>query len=146
MKDTELQYIRGLTREFVRELELIKDNKYDLPLTHFLRHLLIEISLNPAKGVVDLADILLTDKGNISRGLKSLIEDKYLNTSIDSQDKRKKMLKLTSKGQKVVNTVNEYSNKRLRKAFEPVSEKNISKIVSGLELINSSLRSARKVN
>ena len=51
MKNSELQYIRGLTREFVREFELIKDNKYDLPLTHFSRHLLIELSLNEKKPI-----------------------------------------------------------------------------------------------
>jgi len=144
--DGKLQYIRGLTREFVREFELIKDNKYDLPLTHFLRHLLIELSLVPDKSAVDLAQALLTDKANISRGLKSLVKDGYLIESISKEDRRKKLLKLTAKGKKVVKVVNDYSNKRLRKAFDPISEKEVEKIVKGLELINSALQNARRGN
>lgn len=146
MEESRLQYIRGLTREFVRELELIKDNKYDLPLTHFLRHLLIELSLNPSKSAVDLAELLLTDKGNISRALKSLIKDGYLNESISVEDKRKKVLKLTAKGTKVVQIVNDYSNQKIKKAFNPLSKTEISNIIKGLELVNSAFQNARKVN
>ena len=144
VEDSQLQYIRGLTREFVREFELIKDNKYDLPLTHFLRHLLIELSISPDKSAVDLAQALLTDKGNISRALKTLIEDGYLKESINTEDRRKKILKLSSKGQKVVKTVNDYSNKRLRTAFAPIPNKDVDQIVKGLELINSALKNARR--
>jgi len=146
LEDNKLQYIRGLTREFVREFELIKDNKYNLPLTHFLRHLLIELSLTPDKSAVDLAEALLTDKANISRALKTLIKDGYLSESINTEDRRKKILKLTVKGQKVVKTVNDYSNKRLRKAFDPISNKDVERIVKGLELINSALQDARRSN
>jgi len=144
MEANKLQYIRALTREFVRELGFIKDKKYDFPLTHFLRHLLLEVSRNPKKGAVDLAAVLLTDKANISRGLKSLIKDGHLKESINTEDRRKKIIKLTAKGKKVVKTVNDYSNKRLSNAFDPISNIDVEKIVTGLELMNSALQKARR--
>jgi DNA-binding MarR family transcriptional regulator len=76
--------------------------------------------------------------------MKTLISDGHLNMKPHYEDKRKKILKLTAKGQKVVDTVNQYSNERLRTAFRPVSEKEIAKIVKGLELINEALRTARR--
>lgn len=144
MNNDELQSLRALTRDFVREFELIKDNKFELPLTHFLRHLLLEIDLNPNLGTIELSKILVTDKSNLSRGIKALISDGYLIENFHPTDRRKKLLSLSKEGKKVVKIVNKYSNERLKKALVHLPKKEFDKITEGLTIINNALRSSRQ--
>ena len=65
--------------------------------------------------------------------------------AVASRKKRKKILKLTTKGKQVVKTVNDYSNTRLKETFKSVGKENVEIIVKGLELINSALKESRRI-
>lgn len=144
MKEHDLQNVRALTRAFVRELDYLKDANFQFDIGHFHRHLLVEIGLYPEAGALDLSKILGADKGNISRGIKKLVQGNYLSEKINKVDRRKRDLFLTKKGRDVVDAVNKYSNEKLKAALNKLNKKQRGEMISGVELFVITLQQHRE--
>lgn len=76
-------------------------------------------------------------KSNISQKIKSLEEKKIIKISLNKEDKRKKDIELTKKGEKIYSKIQDAKKEFIEIIFEKLSQKEIKdleKIISKLNL------------
>jgi len=109
-----LTYLLGQTFNLMRLKlkESFRENNMDLSMEQYIMLNLISHKDNLTQQ--DLANHFQKDKSLILRHVNTLIEESYVDRETDKDDKRKKILILTSKGQEVLEL--------LRKVAQKVSE------------------------
>ncbi|WP_340113770.1 MarR family winged helix-turn-helix transcriptional regulator [Maribellus mangrovi] len=121
-----LTYLLGQTMKLVKfKLESkFKENKLDLSFEHFvMMHFINEKGTGTQQ---DLANHFLRDKSIILRQVNTLIELQYVVRMIDKDDKRKKNLMLTGKGQKLLERSKKLSREVSSELLMNVTEEELS--------------------
>jgi len=90
------------------QLKYLNSKLGDLGIDHDIRFILF-IHDNPDCSQDDLASLLAQSKGNIAKVLKKLEDKGYIEREINPENRRKYMLKTTSKANEIVPKVRQIS-------------------------------------
>ncbi len=123
--DKPLTYTIGQTMKLVkyRLLAKFKENDLDLSMEHFT--ILLFINEKDLLTQQDLANHFMRDKSIILRQVNILIDMGYVVRSTDEDDKRKKNLILTDKGNKLLQFSKELSHQVSEELLDGISEEEL---------------------
>ena len=93
-----IAWIHNLSKN---QFKYIKSKINEFDLGHEVRYIMM-IYDNPCISQDDLANMSGQSKGNIAKSLKKLEEDGYIEREVNPENRRKYMLKTTSKGDEFV--------------------------------------------
>ena len=144
MKDKQTEVLRSSARKLVRELgmlDLEPDNAQKTP-AHW--HALIEVAKNQGITISELGRILLMSISTISRLIKSLVKNGFLDLK-EGKDKRGKSLFLTNKGEAEVRKINAFSDSKISGAFEFLTDEDINQIIRAIIKYGDALEKSRVV-
>jgi len=117
-----LTYLLGQTFNLMRLKlkESFRENNMDLSMEQYVMLNLISHKDNLTQQ--DLSNHFQKDKSLILRHVNTLIEESYVDRETDKDDKRKKILILTSKGQEVLELLRKVAQKVSEDLLEGVTE------------------------
>ena len=123
--DKPLTYMLGQTMKLVKYklIAKFKENDLDLSMEHFT--ILVFINEKDLLTQQDLANHFMRDKSIVLRQVNSLIDMGYVVRSTDEDDKRKKNLILTDKGNKLVQLSKELSHQVSEELLDGISEEEL---------------------
>jgi len=143
MQNDEVELVRYHSRELVRELGFIQLRSKKANLHASQVHALIEFSRHGSLSNDKLAQLLRLDKSSVSRLISQLKKSNLLEEIFDPNDKRRKLIKLTSDGQVLAEEVHLTANTLVTGALSHLSEENRQCVIQGLELYAQALKKAR---
>ncbi len=88
--------------------------------------------------VTDLADFLVMDRTTLTRNLKPLVKEGYLNILPGLQDRRSRRIKLTSEGKKAQKTAMPYWQKAQNEMVNFMGKSNTRQLISDLQIVATS--------
>lgn len=123
--DKPLTYTLGQTMKLVKYklMAKFKENDLDLSMEHFT--ILLFINEKDLLTQQDLANHFMRDKSIILRQVNTLIDMGYVVRSTDEDDKRKKNLILTDKGNKLLQFSKELSHQVSEELLDGISEEEL---------------------
>src|ERR1700733_15075417 len=98
MKKEQIEALRYSARKLIRELGMLELDPKNSQQTPGHWHALIEVAKYPGITISELGRLLLMSISTISRLVKSLVKNGFLNLK-EGKDKREKSLFLTDRGQ-----------------------------------------------
>lgn len=140
-KDT-INILRNVSRKLVRELGMLQLNATQLKRTPQHWHALIEIAKKSGVTTSKLGDLLLLSISATSRIVNALIGQNLV-TFHEGMDKREKYLHITEKGRLAVADIDEFSNSKIKGAFEFLTEEEQEKIISAIQKYGEALEKSR---
>lgn len=135
--------IRTSSRKIVRELGFMNTTLAATNYSPSAVHTLLEIEKNGAMTSAQIAEFLCLEKSSISRMVNKLIQDGELKEHTSDTDGRVKLLSLTPKGVKTVQSINEYGQMQVNTAMAHLMSLAQQKVADGLEIYATALESAR---
>lgn len=142
MYDKIISKLRYSSRKLVRELGMLELNKPHLNRTPQHWHSLIEIHNQPGITIAKLGNLLLLPYSTISRIVNSLQREQLV-TSKSGIDKRENFLYITEKGMHEIKNINDYSDTKIKGAFEFLSEDEQNQILEAIQVYASALEKSR---
>ena len=142
MKDKQIEALRHTARKLIRELGMLEidpKNSQKIP-GHW--HALIEVGKSPGITITELGRQLLMSISTISRLVKSLAKNGFLNLK-KGDDKREKSLFLTDRGQIEIRKINVFSDSKISGAFEFLTDEEINQIISAITKYGEALERSR---
>jgi len=142
MNTKTISELRYSSRKLVRELGMLELNKPHLNRTPQHWHALIEIYNQPGITIAKLGSLLLLTYSTISRIVSSLLKERLV-TSKSGVDKRENYLYITEKGLSEIKNINEYSDTKIKGAFEFLSEDEQDQIIAAIQKYALALEKSR---
>lgn len=139
----EVDLLRQNARSMVRELGLLNDAYFNIGVTLAERHLLIELTHCQCPTVGEIAERLLLDKSTVSRLISKAVKKGYIKYSSDKNDKRKRFLEFTSKGQEILNQFEPIAFNQTKDALETLTKDEIETVYRGIALYAQGLKNSR---
>jgi DNA-binding MarR family transcriptional regulator/N-acetylglutamate synthase-like GNAT family acetyltransferase len=142
MKEKQIEALRSSARKLIRELgmlDLEPDNAQKTP-AHW--HALIEVAKNQGITISELGRILLMTISTISRLIKSLVKEGFLDLK-EGKDKREKSLFLTNKGGVEIQKINAFSDSKITGAFEFLTDEDVHQIIRAIIKYGDALEKSR---
>ncbi len=130
LKSTELLYFAY--RDYIAWPDVVL-KKYNFGRAH--HRIIFFVNQNPGITVAELLTLLNITKQSLSRVLSTLLSKSYISQNIGTNDRRKRLLNLTSKGKKLLSEVSEYQNKQMVKACKeagPIATDGFWKVLTNL--------------
>jgi DNA-binding MarR family transcriptional regulator/N-acetylglutamate synthase-like GNAT family acetyltransferase len=140
MEKERIDHLRSSSRKIVRELGMLQLSKGQQTPQHW--HALIEIAKEPNITISKLGHHLLLSVSATSRLIDALIKHGFVNVR-DGVDKREKYIHLTEKGQLEIKNIDEFSNIRIRGAFEFLSDDDQEQLITALHKYGEALEKSR---
>ncbi|MBQ6516508.1 MarR family transcriptional regulator [bacterium] len=140
-----LYYEIELTGKYFRFLgtQMFNELKMDVSVDEFL--VLDIIKTNDKICQRDIAKLLLKDRANTGRIINSLEKKELLTRSVDTKNNRLvKQMKLTEKGEKILETSSEYIKDGYRKISEQITQEEIGKIKETLRNFREIMKTIAK--
>jgi DNA-binding MarR family transcriptional regulator len=135
-KNKQIEVVRNGLRKFNRKAGVLKSDPYGIGLSLSHCSALIDIERNGTMKPSELTSRLLLDKSTVSRLLNNLQIKGLIQVSSDNEDGRGKMLSITSKGKKMVEIINDVSNRSVKDLFEKLSKQERKTVVNAFELLS----------
>ncbi|QEG21702.1 bifunctional helix-turn-helix transcriptional regulator/GNAT family N-acetyltransferase [Mariniblastus fucicola] len=135
--------IRKHSRQFARELDVIKGVYLGTGYTLTQCHVMFELSSRGSMGLMQLAEVLLLDKSNTSRTVKQLVQKGVLKSRTSPTDSRQKSFSLTAKGKKALAQVIDLADVQVESAIDLLSSEEQATVIEGLKLYSNALRTSR---
>lgn len=107
------------------------------------QHLMIEVSLMTEPSVNSLAERLCLDKSTTSRLVSALEGRGLLSIHEDSGDRRRRIVRLTSEGQRYLEEINGAADQLVGGALSLLPADNVATVVEGMALYARALRKFR---
>lgn len=135
--------LRQTSRRVVRELGLIREGFGDpsLPLSHC--HALMEIENQGNLTLMELSSLLTLDKSTTSRILGQLSERKWISFEEEREDRRRKLVKLTTAGRRALKQIHQKAGGTVFRALQLLEEEERQTVQRGMTLYAQALRKAR---
>lgn len=140
-----LYYEIELTGKYFRFLgtQMFNELKIDVSVDEFL--VLDIIKTDDKICQRDIAKLLLKDRANTGRIINSLEKKELLTRSVDTKNNRLvKQMKLTEKGEKVLETSSEYIKDSYKKILEQITQEEIGKIKETLRNFREIMKTIAK--
>lgn len=144
MKKDTINTLRDVSRKLIRELGILQLNQAHLKKAPQHWHALIEIAKEPGITTSQLGNLLLLSVSSTSRIVNALI-DQDLVSFKEGTDKREKYLHITKKGQIEVSNMDEFSNTKIRGAFEFLTEEDQDQIIHAIQKYGEALKKSRLI-
>lgn len=144
MKKESIDALRQVSRKLIRELGLLQLNTAHLKKKPQHWHALIEIGKEPGTTTSKMGNLLLLSTSAASRVVNALI-DQDLVSFKDGVDKREKYLHLTEKGKAELHHIDNFSNVKIKGAFEFLTEEDQQQIISAIQKYANALERSRQV-
>jgi DNA-binding MarR family transcriptional regulator/N-acetylglutamate synthase-like GNAT family acetyltransferase len=142
MSQNQINQVRQLSRKLVRELGILQLNNNQARKTPSHWHALIEIAKEPDITISKLGQLLLLSTSATSRIVNALLKDELVKFG-DSLDKREKYIFLTDEGKKVIENIDEFSNIRVKGAFEFLTQTEQEEIIQAMQKYANALEKSR---
>ena len=84
------------------------------------------IGANPGITVGQLLDILRITKQSLSRVLNQLVDDDFVQQNLDAEDRRRRCLYLTKRGQNLESQLTEIQSRRIAKAYRDAGAESVA--------------------
>jgi putative acetyltransferase len=139
----ETQSVRNAARQLVRELHLLDTRHCIEGFTFSECHLITELERLGQATASELAELLVLEKSTISRLCDNLISAGYLDVRADPSDRRRKLLKLSRKGNSGATRINRYAQNQVESAMAFVPESGRSGLAGGMDQYARALRYSR---
>ena len=137
-----IDQLRHHSRKLIRELGVLQLNKVNAREQPSYWHTLIEIHKEPNITISKLCQLLLLSLPTVSRIVSTLVKEGYVSSS-EGHDKRERFLNVTEKGEKKVRYIDEYSNSKIKRAFDFLSEDEKQQLVISMEKYANALEESR---
>lgn len=144
MKKESINTLREVSRKLIRELGILQLNQAHLKKSPQHWHALIEIAKEPGITTSQLGNLLLLSVSSTSRIVNALI-DQDLVSFKEGTDKREKYLYLTKTGQLEVANMDEFSNTKIKGAFEFLTEEDQGQIILAIQKYGEALEKSRLI-
>ncbi len=144
MKENRISTLRNVSRKLIRELGILQLNKAQLKKTPQHWHALIEIAKEPNITISELSHLLLLSTSAMSRIVSALIENELV-AYREGSDKREKYLHITKKGDLEIANIDEFSNTKIKGAFEFLTEEDQENIIKAIEKYAHALEKSRNL-
>lgn len=142
MKERQIEALRYTARKLIRELGMLELDPENSQKTPGHWHALIEVAKSPGITISELGRLLIMSISTISRLVKSLAKNGFLNFK-EGNDKREKSLFLTNKGQLEIQKINVFSDSKISGAFEFLTDEEIHQIISAITKYSEALEKSR---
>lgn len=142
MSKKTISKLRHSSRKLVRELGMLELNKPHLSRTPQHWHSLIEIHAQPGITITKLGNLLLLAYSTITRIVNSLLKEQLI-LSKNGVDKRENYLYITEKGINEIKNINEYSDTKIKGAFDFLSEEEQNQIIDAIQKYALALEKSR---
>ncbi len=142
--DSLVAQVRAASREMIRELGLLDGQLAGLEMSNSQCHALIELEQHGVLTSAALAKRLNLDRSSMSRLLKPLIGRGLISARQDAKDRRKKPLRLTSRGKKKLMRVHQWADQTARGALCRMSPERRQQLADGLSSYAKALRQRRR--
>lgn len=144
MKKESINILRDVSRKLIRELGILQLNQAHFKKAPQHWHALIEIAKEPGITTSQLGTLLLLSVSSTSRIVNALI-DQDLVSFKEGRDKREKYLHITKQGQLEVANMDEFSNTKIRGAFEFLTEEDQAQIIHAIQKYGEALGKSRLI-
>lgn len=144
MKKDSIDALRQVSRKLIRELGLLQLNTAHLKKKPQHWHALIEIGKESGITTSKVGNLLLLSTSAASRVVNALIDD-HLVSFKEGSDKREKYLYLTDKGRSELKYIDEFSNIKIKGAFEFLTEEDQQQIINAIQKYADALEKSRAV-
>ncbi len=135
--------LRHASRKVVRELGMLQDQVPGTDVSAPQAHTLLELAYHGALTSGELADILRTDKSTTSRALKKLQDQRWVEFSVDSRDRRRKPARLTRTGTKHVQHIHHAADTVVNHALALLPEDERNLVCQGMHTYAKALERSR---
>ncbi|HEV8052842.1 MAG TPA: helix-turn-helix domain-containing GNAT family N-acetyltransferase [Parachlamydiaceae bacterium] len=142
MREVRIDELRHTARKLIRELGMLEVDPKNSQKTPGDWHALLEVAKHPGITISELGRLLLMSISTISRLVKSLDKNGFLILK-EGNDKREKSLFLTDIGEGEVRKINEFSDSKIRGAFEFLSDEEIHQIINAIAKYGEALEKGR---
>ena len=142
MKKENISTLRNASRKLIRELGMLQLNNEHLKKTPQHWHALIEIEKEPGINISKLANLLLLSISATSRIVNALGEHDLVSFK-EGTDKREKYLHISKKGQIEITNIDEFSDSKIKGAFEFLTEIDQSQIINAIQKYGEALEKSR---
>lgn len=135
--------IRHESRRLIRELGFLNTEFTAAGVTHQQCHTILEVGNYGQLSSMDLANYLNLDKSTISRVVQQLEDLKLIQMKPSENDRRKKLIGLTEKGQKKYLEINRRADEIVTDATRTLTEAETSKVIEGMRVYAAALKKGR---
>lgn len=150
----QIQAIREGLRRFNRRAGVLKADPYGVGLSLSQCSALVDIERYGELRAQELVRTLCLDKSTVSRLVAALENEGLVTFSDDPEDRRSRLLKLSSDGKRVVNRINKESDEMVAEVFAHLNEserdqlaksfESLMKAIDGLDLSKDDKKAAKK--
>ncbi len=144
MKKETINTLREFSRKLVRELGILQLSQPHLKKAPQHWHALTEIAKEPNITPSQLGILLLLSVSSTSRIVNALIDQGLVDFK-EGVDKREKQLHLTKEGQLEVARMDEFSNTKIKGAFEFLTDEDQDQIVRAIQKYGAALEKSRLI-
>jgi DNA-binding MarR family transcriptional regulator/N-acetylglutamate synthase-like GNAT family acetyltransferase len=144
MKKESIDALRQVSRKLIRELGLLQLNTAYLKKKPQHWHALIEIGKEPGMTTSKVGILLLLSISAASRVVNALIAEDLVSFK-EGADKREKYLYLTEKGRLQLKHMDDFSNIKIKGAFEFLTEDDQEQIINAIQKYANALEKSREV-
>jgi DNA-binding MarR family transcriptional regulator len=138
---------RALLRNIVRLLSHEEtEGGYSCGLTFTQCHSLLEIGEKESATVAELADSLKLDKSTLSRTVESLVSRGLIQRREHPDDRRFKILRLTTKGETVRRKIDALADERFGRALKAIPKESQEPMLECLDVLLGSLNGEGRHN
>ncbi|MBA3813633.1 MAG: MarR family transcriptional regulator [Alphaproteobacteria bacterium] len=142
MKKNTITTLREISRKLVRELGMLQLNTPHLKKTPQHWPALIEIEKEPGITPSKVGNLLILSISATSRIVNALINHGLVAFQ-EGMDKREKHLHITEKGRLEVASIDEFSNNKIKGAFEFLTEDEQEKLITAIQKYGAALEKSR---
>jgi len=135
--------IRAASRDLVRELGFMNRTLAGTGLPPSAVHAIIEIGAAVNCTAKDLSEKLLLEKSTVSRLVKSLITNSFVQEARSPADGRAKRLTLTHKGARLLAAITQFAEMRVSGALELLPAATQQSVMEGLDAYANALTNSR---
>ncbi len=121
---------------------MLQLNKVDAKELPSYWHTLIEINKEPDITISKLGQLLLISIPTLSRIVSSLVKDELISVT-EGLDKRERFLRITKKGKEKIHYIDEYSNIKIKRAFQFLTSEETEELIRALGKYTSALEKSR---
>lgn len=145
MDNKSIHTLRQHSRKLVRELGMLQLNKADAKEVPSYWHTLIEINKEPDITISKLSQLLLISLPTLSRIVSSLIKEELIFVK-EGLDKRERFLRVTEKGKAKVLQIDQYSNSKIKRAFQLLTVEDQEQLIESMGKYASALEQSRIIS
>lgn len=140
----EIRKIREFNRFYTGMIGLLEHHVVNSPFSLPEARVLFELHHAQPCTASDLLQRMEIDKGYLSRILKAFERGGILKKLKSSQDKRSAVLKLTARGEKEFNGINDATVALLSQLLKPLTVDELQRLIRHMEALRSILERTRK--